>query len=131
MDDEKRTEIERWIIKAENDFNTAQLIVSSVNPITDTLCFHSHQTVEKILKAYLAFRDQAVEKTHDLGRIIGLCAKLDNSFLDIAPLLAEMTNYAAADRYPDSWREILLPEAKEAFEKAGKVMEFVKGKIVL
>lgn len=129
MDDGKRMEVKRWIVKAENDFNTAKLIVSSVNPITDTLCFHSHQTAEKILKAYLVFRDQSVEKTHDLGRLIGLCAKLDNSFLEIAPLLAEMANYAAADRYPDGWREILLPEAKGAFENAEKVMVFVKGKI--
>jgi hypothetical protein len=37
-----------------------------------------------------------------------------------------------ADRYPvDEWREILLPEAQEALEKAGKIIAFVKGKIIL
>ena len=131
MDEEKRIEVERWIIKAENDFNTARLIVLSAHPITDTLCFHSHQTVEKILKAYLAYKDQSVEKTHDLGRLIGLCAKLDNSFMEVVPLLAEMASYAGVDRYAENWREILLPEAQEAFERAEKIIAFAKDKIKL
>lgn len=131
MDEDKKTAIERWLIKADNDLNTARLLVSSSNPITDTLCFHSQQAVEKALKAFLTFKDRKFGNTHDILQLLNLCGDFDKAFAELKPLLASMTSYAVVDRYPGDWREILLPEAKEAFEKAEKVMRFVKGKIIL
>lgn len=48
-----KDEIHKWIIKAENDLKTAKGEFSTKNPVTDTICFHCQQCVEKYLKAYL------------------------------------------------------------------------------
>lgn len=52
--------IEKWIIKAVNDLKVAEheLRQPENEIITDAVCFHCQQTVEKLLKAYLASKDK-------------------------------------------------------------------------
>jgi len=66
MDELKATAIQRWLIKADHDLRTAKLVLAAEPPMTDTVCFHAQQCVEKCLKAYLVLRDQHVERTHYL-----------------------------------------------------------------
>jgi len=68
MDDAKRIVIERWLAKARNDLVTAQTMFKNDPPVTDTACFHAQRCAEKMLKAFLAFQDIHVERTHDLAR---------------------------------------------------------------
>lgn len=43
-----------WILKAEQDFNAANLLMyAGEAPIPDYVCFHCQQCAEKYLKAYL------------------------------------------------------------------------------
>jgi len=98
-------------------------------PITDTACFHAQQCAEKCLKAYLVFADIHVEKTHYLPRLVALCAGVDPRFQEMESTAAELTDYAVADRYPDSWREIPLDEAIEAVGKAEECMALVRAKL--
>jgi len=50
-----KSETKQWLIKALNDFKTAEKLLnfSDEEIITDSVCFHSQQAVEKLLKAYL------------------------------------------------------------------------------
>jgi len=51
MDDETK----KWLLKAFNDYKTAERLIGGTSDeiITDTLCFHCEQFVEKSLKAFL------------------------------------------------------------------------------
>jgi HEPN domain-containing protein len=52
-----RAVVREWVEKAENDIETAALVLRAGSrcPV-DTVCFHAQQCVEKYLKALLAGR---------------------------------------------------------------------------
>ncbi len=131
MEDEKREEVEHWLIKAEHDIRAANAVLKETPPITDVACFLAQQCVEKSFKGYLAFSDSHIEKIHDLNKLIGTCAHTDKTFLELIPLAKGMTAYAVKERYPDNWREIPYEEAVSAVRRAGKIMSFVKAKVGL
>lgn len=59
-------EVKKWIIKALNDYKTAERLINLPKEeiITDTLCFHCQQTVEKLLKAFLVNAGIKFGKSH-------------------------------------------------------------------
>ncbi|MCF7811093.1 HEPN domain-containing protein [bacterium] len=131
MDDPTKDVVNRWFIKANNDLQTAKLALSKDDPITDTASFHAQQCFEKSLKAFLAAIGEHPEKTHDLIRLIELCAKYNLEFLKYIDNAERITIYAVSSRYPDDWREIPFNEANKAVHDAEEVMKFVKHKLRL
>lgn len=129
MDEEKAVVIKRWLVKANHDLVTAKVMLKHDPSVTDTICFHAQQCVEKALKAFLVFSDIHVEKTHYLPRLVEICAAKDNSFHDLNQSARELTDYAVEVRYIDDWREISPEEAEEAVKKAEMVMAFVRKRI--
>lgn len=78
----------------------------------------------------MVYHDRQVPKTHDLLKLLVICAEYDPSFNDWENVLSDITAYATTERYPDDWREILLPEAQEAVDVSGKILAFVRGKLL-
>lgn len=58
---------EAWITKSENDLKTARKLFETDDPVLDTSIYHAQQCAEKALKAYLAFKKQPIQKTHDVA----------------------------------------------------------------
>jgi len=118
-----------WITKAMEDFKTAEYILKlpAEEIITSSVCFHSQQAVEKLLKAYLINNDIEVGKTHDLEYILELCKKVDSEFDNIE--LGNLSSYAVEVRYPDDFYIPSVGEARESFKIAKYVKEFVLRKI--
>ena len=75
-----------WIAKAQSDLSSAQKLVISDGPY-DTACFHAQQTIEKLLKAVLAFHSKPIPKTHDFEELQHICLE----FVTI-PSLGELDN---------------------------------------
>jgi len=117
--------VERWLQKASNDLRTAQTMLSVEPPTTDTISFHAQQCVEKVLKAYLSWRNIQVEPTHYLPRLVELCAAVAPAFQELRETAVALTDYAVNARYPDDWTEIQVEEAKEAVAKAHDAAVFV------
>ena len=60
------------------------------------------------MKAFLISRDQEYPRTHDLRRLIGLCAKVEARFKRLEEVAKRLNPYAVDFRYePDFW-----PDAK-------------------
>ncbi len=129
MDEDKHVEVERWFIKADHDIKAAHASLKENPPITDVVCFLAQQCAEKSFKAFLVYHGIKPEKLHDLGKLVGQCGKLDESFSELLPMVAGMSQYAVQDRYPDDWREIPPAEAVSEVGRAEKIMTFTKGKI--
>ena len=110
-----------WIEKAENDLkNAVHTLKMGEDCPTDTVCFHVQQTVEKYLKALLAFKGIDFPKTHDIEDLIALLPE------ELRPGLSEadqglLTDYATATRYPGDYEPILLSEARKAVAMARRV----------
>jgi HEPN domain-containing protein len=92
---------EEWILKAEQDFNAANLLMyAGESPIPDYVSFHCQQCAEKYLKAYLQEYEVEFERKHDLLSLLKLCQSLDDEFLQIKKDLSQLNRFAVVVRYP-------------------------------
>lgn len=104
-----RAYIESWIQKAEHDLMSAQRLLEIEPMILDNACFHCQQAIEKLLKAFLIYKGQDIERTHNIIFLLSQCANFDPVFAAIDPL--NINVYAVQGRYPDT---NLMPEVAEA-----------------
>lgn len=71
---------EAWLEKSLHDLKSARILAESADTVLDAAVYHTQQSAEKALKAFLAFNNQPIVKTHDLTALNDLCVKLDDSF---------------------------------------------------
>ena len=118
--------IKLWLLKAESDIRTAQILIKDENPPTDSICFHAQQAVEKLLKAYLTYLDIKAPKAHDIATLLELCLSADEKFKELdQEKLEELTFYAVEIRYPDAFYQPSIEEAREALKQAINLKEFI------
>lgn len=121
--------VNKWIIKANNDLKVAEneLAVEKKDMVTDAICFHTQQAVEKYLKAYLITKNVSFGRTHNLEFLLELCRKEDKEFdkLDVGNL----SFYAVELRYPDEFYIPSPEEAEECCVLAMKIKEFIFEKL--
>ncbi|MCX6584604.1 MAG: HEPN domain-containing protein [Candidatus Aminicenantes bacterium] len=121
--------LEKWLIKANNDLKVAEneSHLTSREMVTDAICFHSQQAVEKYLKAFLIFKKIDFDKSHKLEYLLELCIEKDNDFSQID--IGDLSFYAVEVRYPDDFYIPTEKEARESLEIARKVKEFIFQKL--
>jgi len=124
-----KTLVNKWIKKADNDLLTVERELSFKDPVTDTVCFHCQQAVEKYLKAFLVYHQIYFPKTHKIMDLLELCATVDTSFKNELNEADNLTDYAVELRYPDVWIEPDIQETEEAFKIAKNVKKFVLNKL--
>lgn len=120
---------EEWIYKAENDVESAQYLLSSPKPLYDIAIYHTQQCAEKALKSFLVYKNQELDKTHNLKMLIENCVLLDEAFNDLIDSCIYLSPYATVYRYPDG---VLMPSKSEVVEAVSisrKILDFVKNKV--
>jgi HEPN domain-containing protein len=127
----KRELLKSWIKKAEKDLLTAEHELSFPDAVTESVCFHCQQAVEKFLKAYSLLLGISFTKTHEIGELITKCEDKDKELSAFKEEADKLTDYAIDVRYPEEPFEPTLEEAKEALEIAKKIKELVLSRIAL
>lgn len=122
--------VKDWILKAESDLKIGKDEMLTDAPVTDAICFHMQQAVEKYLKAFLVFNNREIRKTHDIAELVEACKEIDSDFDYLYEIRADkLTMYAVEFKYPG---EVLFPsleETREAIEIAEKVKIFILEKL--
>ena len=129
MDEPTREKVKEWLMLAAEDHTSAISLLKNEPSVGFAICFHAQQFAEKALKAYLTSKQQHIEKTHDLLRIVKLCTALDPEFGNYETIADELSPYATETRYPDDYHPVLHEEAEEAVAKAERILNFVKTKL--
>jgi len=115
--------IKEWISKAEKDIKTVE-IMKEVEDVTEIVCFHCQQAVEKYLKALLIAYDVEFPKTHNIDFLLKQSIKIDTNFeIFMGNSLSE---YAVDMRYPDIRYIPTEDEMNEAIDLMYKIINFVK-----
>lgn len=117
-------EVREWIRKADRDRRMAELGLGESPAITDAAAFHCQQAVEKLLKAYLVFRQQPFEKIHDLEVLVEQCKRSDTTFADLVDGVEPLSPYAVRFRYPGP-ADPTVDEVRQALDVVGDVRRFV------
>ncbi len=104
----ERADLVRGLLrKAESDLVAVAATLQA--DACDAAAFHSQQTIERLLKAYLAFHSEQFPFTHNLSRLVELCANLDTAFQELVPVVEPITPYAVELRYDSefwpTWEE--------------------------
>ena len=75
-------------------------------------CFAAQQSVEMLLKAFLLAHATIPPKTHDLVRLLGLCADHERSIAAFEDAARTLDQYYVSTRYVD------LPSARSDYSSA-------------
>jgi len=116
---------EAWLIKAKHDLGSSRKLMEGTDPYPDTAVYHAQQCAEKTLKAFLAFREQPIHKTHDVELLVELCAALDTRCADLLQDAAALTPYASAFRYPDVVMSPDVADVEDAIVRAERIYSFI------
>ncbi len=120
-----------WMAKAQKDLKAAEHELTFIDPITESICSHCQQAVEKYLKAYLLHLDLAFTKTHEIGELISKCESCDSALAVFKDEADKLTDYAVNVRYPEELFTPSIAEAKNAFLTAHKIIQYLTLKIVI
>jgi HEPN domain-containing protein len=74
-------------------------------PILEDALFHCQQACEKALKAFLAWHDVPIRKTHSLEEVGEQCLRIDPSLGEVVDTAVPLTEFAWAYRYPGAPEE--------------------------
>lgn len=121
---------EEWERFALEDEETVKLLLKENGP-ANQICFHVQQIAEKYLKGYLSFHKNIPLKVHQLNTLVIECKKYDDSFNEIDSDAQYLSEFYIEARYPGDIRELSMQDAKEGYEVAKRVKDFVLSKIKL
>ena len=102
-----------WLTKAHHDLQGAKLLVEAGH-YTDTISYVLHQSLEKTLKAILAYENKPIVKTHNLVELYELMSDSINLEDDKVFFLSIATTYQTKQRYPVVHKQ--LPSEEEIRE---------------
>jgi len=114
-----------WLERSMADLQGAEVALAGKPLFTEHACFHSQQAVEKALKAFLVYHDVEFPWTHQIGFLLELCAKQDDTFDRFVTTAVPLTEYAVRFRYPFSGPPPSLEQARAALDTARQVFQFV------
>jgi HEPN domain-containing protein len=97
----KRPDVVEWLLKAEQDFQTAEVMGKKrKSPVPDIVGFHCQQCIEKYLKAFLVLKKIDFPKTHDLIDLLELAVQKDPLLDVFRDDLRVLNPFSVQFRYP-------------------------------
>jgi HEPN domain-containing protein len=115
----------QWLIKAQEDWDTVEILISQQHPPKGTVCFHCQQCIEKLLKAILVREQIEFPKTHDIGRLIELVRDYVPGVAEFLLHAKKLSIHGVAARYPDEAIEITTADMKEIVDITEKFRQIL------
>jgi len=115
-----------WLKSASFDLENISYIIK-VEHLSGVVAFHTQQAIEKSLKAYLAYKQIDIPKTHKLQNLLG---RVDIEFEVDDNTLQLIDKLYIDSRYPGDlgllpYGQPTLVDAKEFYESAQTVFDEV------
>ena len=124
----------RWLAQAEHSLLATKALFDGgfwAEP-----CFHSEQTAQLALKAFLFFQGRRFVNIHSVRTLILECGKEDPVFSPLENYGSFLDRYYLTTRYPDALPAPAIPfqsfteeEAKLAVEHASEIVGLARNRI--
>lgn len=105
-----KTHATEWLEKSYHDLDSAKILFEAGH-FKDTIGYILHQSIEKIFKSCLAYKNVPIVKTHNLIELNEFLDELVDLSEDEIELLAIATTYHTKQRYPSPHKR--LPSKEE------------------
>jgi HEPN domain-containing protein len=121
-----REKVRAWVARADEDLRVARHTLALADQCPYGLvAFLSQQCAEKYLKAFLVSRRVDFPYTHNIARLLELCAG-EAAWAAELQDAAELTPFAITARYPGDNDPVTTAEAHRSPEIAARVREVVR-----
>ena len=118
-----REDIKELIESAKEDLEVAKLAFE--RKFYNSALFHTHQCVEKLLKAYLLYKTNRYPFIHSISRLLQEALELDKSFEYLVKIkVYKLDKYYTRTRYPPLLK-IEEEEIENVLEIAEKARKFI------
>lgn len=124
----------RWLAQAEHSLSIATLMLE--NGAWSDTCFHSEQTAQLGLKAFLFVSGSRFINIHSVRQLAVDSTERDDQFSRFIDYGAVLDRYYLGTRYPDALPEPAIPfqwftesDARQALNHATEIVELVQTKI--
>ena len=117
-----------WMVIADKDLDSAEFLKGMKPEPVEIICYHCQQAAEKYLKAFLAFNNAHIIKTHDLLFINNSCKQIDSSFDQIENECLYLNDFSVNIRYPYPM-DLRIEDMDFALKHASSIKTFVKDRI--
>jgi HEPN domain-containing protein len=118
-----------WVAKADSDLLNITNNLAAARVPWDTVCFHAQQVAEKMLKAFLAWKEQDLLRTHDLVALLTQCVVIDPGLADLEGDCRTLTYYAIGSRYPDTLYEPDEDDGRQMMDAMDRVRTAVLSRL--
>jgi HEPN domain-containing protein len=125
----RREEAEEWLRYANEDLETAEILLGSVSPKSKQALFHAQQAIEKAFKAFLVFHDSPYPMTHNLIVLLDACAEFDGGLRPELIPVVWLTQFAVRFRYPGEPEEPGVEEARNGLEDAKRACMSIRDRM--
>ncbi|MBE6643474.1 MAG: HEPN domain-containing protein [Ruminococcaceae bacterium] len=95
-----------WMVYAENDLRAANLLKRNKHTLLLS-AFHSHQAIEKALKAFMLAQKGYAPDGHNIIFLAKTAAKVNPGFFDWIDECIALNNYYIQTRYPPDFPLVL------------------------
>lgn len=119
---------EIWLTKAEHDLISAKVLKNHSQDLYDTSIFHAQQSAEKSFKAYFAYKEIQIPRTHDLEILNNKCIQFDKGFVNLEQCAINLIPYSTEFRYPGIAMKPDIKDLEDAIKCADKIFNFIKQK---
>ena len=127
-DPELVAETHEWLLKACDDLEAAERLLSLGRPLPGHAAFNAQQAAEKAQKAFLTWDQHPFLKTHDLAVLGQYCIAIDPSLSAVAVAANPISRYAVEPRYP-GFDQPTVAEAQEAIALAREIYDAVLARL--
>jgi len=119
-----------WIAHADDDLTVATLTLTLMEQCPFRLvAYHAQQCAEKYLKAVLVLHGVDFPRTHNIARLLALCANHFDWRKELRDA-EELTPFAIASRYPGDEEPVSESEARRALDLAQNVRASVRQALI-
>lgn len=116
--------VKEWFFIADKDLESA-IFLKNMKPVPlEIICYHCQQCAEKYIKGFLAFKEEKIEKSHNLVLLNKKCREYNIDFKEIEEECLRLTDYGINVRYPFHI-DLTEFDMKLAIKDASKVKKFV------
>ena len=119
-----------WIAKAGNDLLCIRNNLAASQVPADAVCFHAQQAAEKAIKALIAARALAPQRTHDLTTLLNDAHAAGWSVDPLREPCEVVNPYSVTARYPGVHLDPTLAEARTCAAAGETVVRIVTSMLV-
>lgn len=124
----------RWLAQAEHSLIATQVLLDA--DLWAEACFHSEQTAQLALKAFLFFKGRRYVNIHSVQTLASECATEDPDFSPFGTYGSFLDRFYLTTRYPDALPDPAIPfqsfsqeEANQAMNNTSEIVALVRDKI--